>query len=200
MHTIKFLNNFIRPIDGTLTGTTTPDMKGYSIFPKASRMKLCDDMVSCCIRTHCNIIAEGFRFLYLAFRFCGDLRKSRELSFCLRTRELSSSVWTGRLTFGARQGQTSSLQMGYGTWFWADVKAVSIERLCVSLSSCRITFNSKIIKFRTWTNFVNVVYFGFLMSISHICILWVCYNTLEDVLFVLKRQSTFFTALTDWIL
>ena len=27
-----------------------------------------------------------------------------------------------------------------------DVKAVSIERLCVSLSSCRKTFNSKVIK------------------------------------------------------
>ena len=27
-----------------------------------------------------------------------------------------------------------------------DVKAVSVERLCLSLSSCRITFNSKVIK------------------------------------------------------
>ena len=50
-----------------------------------------------------------------------------------------------------------------------DVKAVSIERL--SLSSCRITFNSKVIKFRTWTNSVNVVYFGFPLSISHIRIM-----------------------------
>ena len=45
-----------------------------------------------------------------------------------------------------------------------DVKAVSIERLCVSLSlsSCQITFNSKVIKFRTWTNSVNFVFPGFL--------------------------------------
>ena len=57
-----------------------------------------------------------------------------------------------------------------------DVKAVSIEKLCVSLSSCQITFNSKVIKFRIWTNFVNVVYFGFPMSISHIRILWVYYS------------------------
>ena len=51
-----------------------------------------------------------------------------------------------------------------------DVKAVSIEKfsLSLSLSSCRITFNSKVTKFRTWTNFVNVVYFGCPMSISHI--------------------------------
>ena len=27
-----------------------------------------------------------------------------------------------------------------------DLKTVSIERLCLSLSSCRITFNSKVIK------------------------------------------------------
>ena len=38
----------------------------------------------------------------------------------------------------------------------------------LSLSSCRITLNSKVIKFRTWTNFVNVVYFKFPMSLSHI--------------------------------
>ena len=43
-----------------------------------------------------------------------------------------------------------------------DVKAVSIERLCVSLSSSRKTFNSKVIKFRTWTNFV--------FSDSYICL------------------------------
>ena len=30
-----------------------------------------------------------------------------------------------------------------------DVKAVSIEKLCLSLSLCRITFNSKVIKFCT---------------------------------------------------
>ena len=59
---------------------------------------------------------------------------------------------------------------GGRTWFGADGK-VNIERLCVSLSSCRITFNSKVIKFRTWTNFVNVVYFGF--PISHIRVSWV---------------------------
>ena len=48
-----------------------------------------------------------------------------------------------------------------------DVKAVSIERLCLSLSACQKTFNSKVIKFCTWTNVVN---FGFPMSSSHICI------------------------------
>ena len=43
---------------------------------------------------------------------------------------------------------------------WADdVKAVSVERLWVSLFSCRKTFNSKVIKFCTWTNFVFI---GFL--------------------------------------
>ena len=48
-------------------------------------------------------------------------------------------------------------------WLRADnVKAVCIERLCVSLSSCRITFNSKVIKFCTWTNFV--------FSDSYICL------------------------------
>ena len=93
-----------------------------------------------------------------------------------KSSELSSYVRTGKLTFGARRGQTSSLQMGCRMWFGADVKAVSIERLCVSLSSCRITFNSKVIKFRTGTNFLNVVYFGFPMSISHIRILWVYYT------------------------
>ena len=55
----------------------------------------------------------------------GDLRKA----------ELSSCVRTGRLTFGASWGQTSSLQMGCRTWFGADVKAVSIERLFLSLST-----------------------------------------------------------------
>ena len=44
----------------------------------------------------------------------------------------------------------------------------SQHRKIVSLSSCRITFNSKVIKFRTRTNFVIVVYFGFHMSISHV--------------------------------
>ena len=82
----------------------------------------------------------------------GDLRKSSELSSCVRTE---------RLIFGARRGQTSSLQMGCRMWFGGDVKAVSIERLWLSLSSCRKTFNSKVIKFRTWTIFMNVMYFGF---------------------------------------
>ena len=49
------------------------------------------------------------------------------------------------------------------------------EFVPLSLSSCRITFNSKVLKFRTWTNFVKVVYFGFPLSISHVRILWVCY-------------------------
>ena len=48
-----------------------------------------------------------------------------------------------------------------------DVKAVSIERLCLSLLVSN-NLNLKVIKFRTGTNFVNVVYFGFPMSISHI--------------------------------
>ena len=55
---------------------------------------------------------------------------------------------------------------------WADdVKAVSIERLCLSLSSCRITFNSKVIKSfvpEPKSRKVICVYFGFPMSISHI--------------------------------
>ena len=34
----------------------------------------------------------------------------------------------------------------------------SQHRKIVSLSSCQITFNSKVIKFRTWTNFVNFVF------------------------------------------
>ena len=89
----------------------------------------------------------------------GDLRKSSELSSCLRTE---------RLTFEARRGQTNLCATGAARWL--DVKVVSIEIFCVYLSSCRITFNSKVIKFRTWTNFVNVVYFGFPMSISHIFI------------------------------
>ena len=61
-----------------------------------------------------------------------------------------------------------------------NVKAVSIVRNCVSLSSCQKTFNSKLIKFSTWTNLVNVLYFGFLymfMNILwfHISVSWVCY-------------------------
>ena len=48
-----------------------------------------------------------------------------------------------------------------------DVKAVSIERLCFSLLMSK-KGNKKC---RTWTNFVNVVYFGFPMSISHLRIL-----------------------------
>ena len=46
-----------------------------------------------------------------------------------------------------------------------DVKAASIERLCLSLSTCRITFYSKS---RTWTNFVKFRVFGFPVSILHI--------------------------------
>ena len=54
-----------------------------------------------------------------------------------------------------------------------DVKAVSIERLCVSLSSCRKTFNSKVIKSFVPELRSRKVFrvFGFPMSISHICIM-----------------------------
>ena len=65
-----------------------------------------------------------------------------------------------------------------------DVKAVSIERLCVCLSlspHVEKNFNSKVIKFRTWTNFVNVVYFGLTLSISHIRILWYVTNGFVDL-------------------
>ena len=48
-----------------------------------------------------------------------------------------------------------------------DVKAVSIEILCVSLSLCRMTFNLKVIKFRIWTNCV--------FSDSIVC-LWTFYE------------------------
>ena len=50
-----------------------------------------------------------------------------------------------------------------------DVKAVSIKRLYLSLSSCRITFNSKVIKsFVPELRSRKGLYLGFLMSISHI--------------------------------
>ena len=57
-----------------------------------------------------------------------------------------------RLTFRARRDQTSSLRLGAarggGGGGGADGK-VSIESLCLSLSSCQKNFNSKVIKFRT---------------------------------------------------
>ena len=50
-----------------------------------------------------------------------------------------------------------------------DVKAVSIERLCVSLSSCRKTFKLKKVNksFVSETRSRRVLYFGFPMTISH---------------------------------
>ena len=51
-----------------------------------------------------------------------------------------------------------------------------------NIPQCQITFNSKVIKFCTWTNFVKGMYFGFPMSISHIRVIWVCY-TYESNLF-----------------
>ena len=86
--------------------------------------------------------------------------------------------------FRARRGQTSSLQMGCRTWFGADVKAVSIERLWLSLSSCLMIFNSKVIKFRTWTNFVKFRVFRFPMSISQIRTLWACYIYIHIYIYI----------------
>ena len=77
-----------------------------------------------------------------------------------------------------------------------DVKAVSIERLCISLSSCRKTFNSKVIK-SSWTNFAKFCVFIFPISISHIRILWLCYSyyNVNEI----KFEQTFFFFLLDTI-
>ena len=88
---------------------------------------------------------------------------------------MSSCLERRRLTFRAGRGQTS---LRYGrhalVGLRADnVKAVSIERLCLS-PRVEKTLNSKVIKFRTWTNFVKFCVFRFPMSISHIRILCVC--------------------------
>ena len=59
-----------------------------------------------------------------------------------------------------------------------DVKAVSIERLCVSLFKSRKTFKLKklnksfIPETISWMSCIS----GFAMSIAHIRILWVCYR------------------------
>ena len=91
----------------------------------------------------------------------GDLRKVSWLSFSVRGR---------RLTFGARRDQTSSL------WGVPHVVVVvggqmekSASKDCVSLSSCWITLNSKVMKsFVPELRSRQVLYFGFPMSISHI--------------------------------
>ena len=101
----------------------------------------------------------------------GDLRKVSELSFCLRRR---------RLTFGARRGLAAGAARGGGS------RWKSQHRKIVYLSPyVEKPFNSKVIKFRTWTK-KSLVFFcdsGFLcyvymsyehsMYISHIHV-WLC--------------------------
>ena len=53
-----------------------------------------------------------------------------------------------------------------------DVKAVSIERLCLS-PHVKKPLNSKVIKFRTWTNFA----FSDILCLFHISVSWVCYHS-----------------------
>ena len=64
-----------------------------------------------------------------------------------------------------------------------DVKAVNRERLCLSLSSCRKTFKLKKVNKSFVPEPISCFripiyayeYFMYIMSISQICILWVCY-------------------------
>ena len=60
-----------------------------------------------------------------------------------------------------------------------DVKAVGIED-CVSPSSCRKAFNSKVIKSFVPELSRKVLYFGFPMSISHIRVTWVFYMRMQS--------------------
>ena len=86
-------------------------------------------------------------------------------------------TWTGPDDF-VRYGRRALVRLRAD-----DVKAVSIERLCLSLFSCRKTFKSKVIKSfvpELRSRKVFRVYFGFPVSILHICILWACYITSQQ--------------------
>ena len=62
------------------------------------------------------------------------------------------------------------------------VKAVSIERLCLS-PHVEKPFNSKVIKsFVPELRSCKVLYFGFPMSISHIRVSWICYIYIFSIL------------------
>ena len=90
----------------------------------------------------------------------GDLRKVSELSSCVQTEKLSSSVRRRRLAFRASRG----LAAGARTWFGADEKVVK-ERLC------RKTFKLKgNKKFRTWTK-KSLAFFVF--RDSYVIYIWV---------------------------
>ena len=105
-----------------------------------------------------------------------DWRKSSELSSCLRTRvEIQS--WARPDEF-VRYGRRVLVGLGAN-----DVKAVSIERLCLSLLMSKKPLNSK--------RWIKVLYlnqfcvFGFLyvfmnilwtLCLFHISVSWVCYS------------------------
>ena len=102
-----------------------------------------------------------------------DLKKSQLVEFLPPNERVEIQSWARPDEF-VRYGHRALVGLRAD-----DVKAVSIERLCVSLSSCRKTFYSKVIKGfvpELRSRKVFRVYFGFPMSISHIRILWVCYT------------------------
>ena len=105
-----------------------------------------------------------------------DLRKSSELSSCLG-RRLISELGEARRICALRAPRVGWVE----SWRCKS----SQHRKIVGLSPhVEKSFNSKVIKFRTWTKFVNVMYFGFLymfmnilwtLCLFHTSVSWVCY-------------------------
>ena len=97
-----------------------------------------------------------------------------------KVRKLSSYLGRRRLFFRAGRDQTTFVRFGCRTLFGLradDVKAVCIERLCLSLSSCWITFKLKKVN-KSFVPEPISCFFLDSLCLFHISVSWVC-NTIN---------------------